>query len=187
MRGPVERAEKRPGRDGRVGRPQQAAPDAIGDERPHAALVPIPLGDDARPQARREGIDLEVRAGPLDLVEEAEDVRDGHVAQPGGQRSAAGPRRGERLEQAIQRAVLTEEEDLVLAAEVVVEVSRREIGGDGDVAHAGGRVAAIAEDPRRGPQDADAAVLRAAGGAPGTGADRTAVRRMNHCSIVECL
>ena len=156
MRGPVERAEKRPGRDGRVGRPQQAAPDAIGDERPHAALVPIPLGDDARPQARREGIDLEVRAGPLDLVEEAEDVRDGHVAQPGGQRSAAGPRRGERLEQAIQRAVLTEEEDLVLAAEVVIQVAGREGGGVGDLPHARGGEAAGAEDARRRPHDFEA-------------------------------
>ena len=123
MRGPVERAEKRTGRDGRVGRAQRAAPSAAGDERAHAALVPIPLGDDARAQARREGIDLEVRARPLDLVEEAEDVRDGHVVQPRAQRSAADPRRGERLEQAIQRAVLTEEEELVLAAEIVIQVA----------------------------------------------------------------
>ena len=123
MRGPVERAEKRTGRDGRVGRAQRAAPNAAGDERAHAALVPIPLGDDARPQARREGIDLEVRAGPLDLVEEAEDVRDRHVAQPGAQRSAAGPRRGERLEQLVERLILTEEEELVLAAEIVIQVA----------------------------------------------------------------
>jgi len=123
VRGPVERAEKRTGRDGRVGRAQRAAPNAAGDERAHAALVPIPLGDDARAQARREGIDLEVRARPLDLVEEAEDVRDGHVAQPRAQWPAAGPRRGERLEQAIQRAVLTEEEELVLAAEIVIQVA----------------------------------------------------------------
>jgi len=156
VRGPVERAEKRTGRDGRVGRPQQAAPDAIGDERPHAALVPIPLGDDARPQARREGIDLEVRARPLDLVEQTEDVRDGHVAQPRTERSAAGPRRGERVEQAIQRAVLTEEEDLVLAAEVVIQVAGREGRGVGDLPHARGGEAARAEDARRRPHDLDA-------------------------------
>ena len=102
-------------------------------------------------------------------------MRDRHVAQPGAQRSAAGPRRGERLEQAIQRAVLTEEEDLVLAAEVVIQVAGREGGGVGDLPHARGGEAARAEDARRRPHDFDA---------PGVGPHRTAVRKVNHGSIL---
>jgi hypothetical protein len=83
--------------------------------------------------------------------------------------------RRQRGEQPIERAVLAEEQDFVLAAEVVIEVGRREVGGPGDVAHAGGGKAAAAEDLRRGPQDLDA---------PRIGPDRTAVRKLNHRSIL---
>jgi len=157
VRGPVERAEKRTGRDGRVGRAQRAAPNAAGDERAHAALVPIPLGDDAGTKTRGEGVDLEVRGGAFDLVDQAEDVGDRHVVQTIRQRPAIFARGGQRVEEAIDGAILTEEEELVLAAEVVIQVARRQVGGDGDVAHAGGAEAASARHATMAPTVAAAA------------------------------
>jgi hypothetical protein len=84
-------------------------------------------------------------------------VGDRHLAQAAGQRSATLARGGERVEEAIDRSVLTEEEQFVLAAEVVIEVGRREVGGGRDVAHAGRGEATGAEDPRGGTHDLDAA------------------------------
>ncbi len=81
----------------------------------------------------------------------------------------------QRREQAVQRPVLAEEEQLLLAAEVVIQVPRREVGGDGDVAHAGGGEAAGAEHAGGGAHDFDTA---------GLGAFRTTVRRLNHGSIL---
>src|SRR6185503_5640530 len=88
---------------------------------------------------------------------------------------AIAPRVGQRLEQPIERAALAEEEDFVLAAEVVIEIRRREVGGDGDLAHPGGGKAAGAEDAGGGAHDRDPAAV---------GASRTAVRKLNHRSIV---
>ena len=70
-------------------------------------------------------------------------ARPGRAGAPAAGRLA--PRRGERGEQTVERAVLAEKQDLVLAAEVVVQVAGREVGGDRDVAHAGGGEAAVAE------------------------------------------
>ena len=176
LRRPVERAEKGAGRDRRVSRGERSPRDARGDERADAALVAVAFGDDHRAALRRQRIDLEVRRRALDLGDQAQRVTYGELAQSIRQWPACvALRGGQRREQAVQRSVLTEEEDLVLAAEVVIEVGRRQIGGDGDVAHAGGGEAAAAEDLRRGAQDVDA---------PRFGADRTAVRKLNHRSIL---
>jgi hypothetical protein len=160
--GPVQRAEKRARGDGGVGRAQRRAPDPVGDERAHAALVLIALGDDRRAQPRRQRIDLEVRRRSLDLIEQAPDVRHRQLVQTVGERpGAVAARLGQRLEQAIERSTLAEEEDLVLAAEIVIEVARREIGGDGNLAHPGGGEAASAEDARGGAHDGDAPAVGA--------------------------
>ncbi len=72
-------------------------------------------------------------------------------------------------------------ENLVLAAEVVIEVGGGEVGGDGDVAHPGGREPHRAEDAGRGGED----FRPARRGAPRRAATlRTIVRNSNHCSIV---
>jgi hypothetical protein len=161
VRGPVQRAKERARRDGRIGGAQQAAPDAAGHERADAAFVPIAFADDPRAQARRQGGHLEMRRGSLDLVYEAQDVGHGDVAQPGGERPRIAARRGQRAEQAIERAVLAEEQQLVLPAEVVIEVAGRQIGRDRDVAHARRREAAGAEHAGGGAHDLDAAGVRA--------------------------
>ena len=173
--GPVERAEKGAGRDRRVGGAQQPAADAVGNHGAHAALVAIALGDDPRPQRRRQRIDLEMRRRPLHLVEQAEDVCGGEAAQPVGERPAIAARRRERREHPLERLILAEEQQFVLAAEVVIQVAGREVGGGGDVAHSGGGEAAGAEHLRRGAHDCDPA---------GIGPFRTAVRKVNHCSIL---
>jgi hypothetical protein len=172
---PVERAEKRAGGDGRFG----AAAASRGDEGAHAALVAIALGDDSLPKRRRQGVDLEVSGGPFEAVDETEHVRDGEFAEARRERTpilrAGRARGGQGAEQAVERAVLAEEEQLLLAAEVVIQVARRQVGGDGDVPHAGGVEAAGAKHGGGGAHDVDAARL---------GAFRTAVRKMNHGSIV---
>jgi hypothetical protein len=172
---PVERAEKRAGGDGRFG-----AAAAFGrDEGAHAALVAIAFGDDPIAKRRRQGVDLEVSGGPFETIDQAEHVRDGQLAKARRERTpilrAGRARGGQSVEQAVQRAVLAEEEQLLLAAEVVIQVAGRQVGGDGDVAHAGGAEAAVAKDGSGGAHDVDAARL---------GAFRTTVRKVNHGSIV---
>ena len=161
VRRPVERSQEGARRDRGVGRPQLLAADARRHERPHTALVAIALVDNPRPQARRQRVDLEMGRGAFDLVDQAEDVRPCEVPQTLRERRADALRTRQRDEQLVERAVLAEEQDLVLAAEIVIQVAGREVGGHRDVAHAGGREAARAEDRRRGLQD---------GHAPGIGA-----------------
>ncbi len=145
MRGPVERAEERPRRH------------RIADECPDAALVAITLGDDRGAQPRRQRIHLEVRRRSFDFVDQAQYVSERQLVQPRRQRpaSTAGPR--QRREQPVERPVLTEVEQLVLAAKVVVQVAGRQVRRLGDVAHAGRGEADAAERPRGGAQDLDPA------------------------------
>ena len=175
MRGPVQRAEEGARGNRRVGRAKHAAADAARDQRADAALVAIALRDDPRSETRRQRVDLQVRRGSFDFVDQTEHVRDGELPQAVGQRAGAAARGGERLKQAIERSVLAEEQQLVLAPEVVIEVAGREVRRHGDVAHAGGREPACAEHARCRPHDLDAARL---------GPLQTAVRKMNHGSIL---
>jgi hypothetical protein len=160
--GPIEGTEKGPRGDGGVGRCQFAPPDAGGYERPDAALVSIALGHDQRAQSGRERIHLEVRGGPFHLIENAEHMSDGQGSEPPGQRAAARAGKFRRRQQAIQRSILAEEEDLVLPREVVVEVSGRKVGGDRDIAHPCGGESPCPEDVSGGAEDLDAATVGAA-------------------------
>jgi hypothetical protein len=102
-------------------------------------------------------------------------VREGERPEAIRERPAGALCDFERLEQAIERAILAEKQNLVLAAEVVVQVGGRQVGGDGDVAHAGGGIAVRSEYPCGGAQDCHPA---------GVGANRTPVRNSNHRSIL---
>jgi len=128
VRRPVERAEKRPRRDGGVRGAELTTADAVGHQRADAALVAVALRDDARAQARREGVDLEVRRGAVDLVEQAQHVGRREDAKPAWKRRSIAPRPRQCREHPLERLVLAEEQQFVLAAEVVIEVSRREVG-----------------------------------------------------------
>jgi len=169
MRRPVERAKKGARRHDGIRRMQLAAPDTRRNQRPHALLVTIAFGDDGAAKARREGVDLQMRRRSLHIVDEAPHVGVSEAAEPDRQRTVGALRAGERLEEAIERAVLAEEEDLLLAAKVVVQIPGGEIGGVGDLAHAGGGEAVRAEDAGGGTQDLDPPRVRAAADASGAG------------------
>jgi hypothetical protein len=154
--GPIERTEKGARGDDRVGGVERPAPNALADERAHAALVPIAFADDQRPEAGGQGIHLEMSGGPLDLVEQAQEVGDRKIAQPARQRPAVAPSGGQGGQQTLERPVLAEKQQLVLAPEVVIQIARREVRGECDLAHAGGREPARAKEPRRGLEDLDA-------------------------------
>src|SRR2546423_2114115 len=113
--------------------------------------------------------------GAFNLVEQAEDVSSRELPKAVGKRTAIPPPTllggGQCLEQAVERPVLAEEEQLLFAAKVVVQVPEREIGGDRDITHAGVSEATGAEDLRGGAHDGDAA---------GVGAFRTAGWKTKH-------
>jgi hypothetical protein len=124
VRGPIERAQKSARGDGRVGGIQRSAPDAFANERAHAALVPVAFADDERSETWGQRIHFEMSSGPLDLVEQAQDVGDCQVAQSTRQRPAVTPCGGQGCEQTPERPVLAEEQQFVLAPEVVVQIPR---------------------------------------------------------------
>jgi hypothetical protein len=155
VRGPVQRAEKCAGGQGRVGRGEGAGADAAGDQSANAALVAIAFGDHRGAQPFRQHVEFKVRGRALHVVDQAEHVRGGEPAQAVDERRVAAACLLQRRQQAIEGPVLAEVEQFVLALEVVIQIARRQIGGDGDLAHAGGGEAAVAKDPRRRPQDRD--------------------------------
>jgi len=105
-----------------------ATPDAVGHQRADAALIAIALRDDARAKTGREPVDLEVRRRSLHLVEQAQHVSGGEIAEPCRQRRPLAPRPRQRIQHALERLILAEEQQFVLAAEVVIEIRRREVG-----------------------------------------------------------
>lgn len=180
--GPVECAEERPGGHRRVGLSELPAPDAGGDQRPHDALIAVAAGDDRRAPPGWQGVELEVRRRTPHIFDQAAHVLGGQDPQARGDRSFAVTGRGGVGEKAIEGAVLAEVENLVLAAEVVVQVGGREIRGHRDIAHAGGGKPHLLEHPGGGNEDRGAARL----GSPLLPRPlfRTAVRTLNHRSIV---
>ncbi len=81
--GPVERAEKRAGRDRRIGARQVAGPDAGCDERADAALVLVAFRHDCGAKLPAERVYLEMSGGALDVADEALHVGDRKIVQPG--------------------------------------------------------------------------------------------------------
>lgn len=180
---PVQSAEERARRDRSVGARQRAASDACGDQRANRALVPVAPGDDGRAQARRQSVDVEVRGGSLDLIDQAQHVSPREIAKPLGDRAPTACGVPARGQQPIEGPRLTKIKDFVLPGEVVVEVARREICRDGNLAHAGGGEPLRAEDPGRRLEDLEAPAVGTAPRPPEW--PRTTVRKVNHGSIVD--
>ena len=112
---------------------------------------------------------------PFDLVEHRLRVRAQHVPEPPGEPvAAAAPGSRQSAQHEIERAILAEVEDLVLAGEVVVEVGRGQVGRFRDVAHPALGEPAVAEDTRRGAEDAHTPSVATPGAA---GRSRTAWHR----------
>jgi hypothetical protein len=156
VRGPVECAEKCARTDLRIGRAKGAGPDPFLDERADPALIPIALRDNASTQPSRQGVHLEMGCGPLDLVDETSDVGFGQGAESSDERAVRAVRGRQPGQQALQRAVLTEVEQLVFPAKVVIQVAGRQIRSHRNLAHAGCREASFAEQPGRRPENLDA-------------------------------
>jgi len=161
VRRPVERAEKR-ARDNRgVGAAEVAGAHSRSHERADAALVAVAFGDDRHAKARRQRIHFQVRGRAFDFIDQTQDVRLRERAQAIRQRRARLPRRCQGVQEPVERPVLTEKEQFVLAAEVMVEIARRQVGCERDLAHPGGRETAAAEHASRRFQDRETAGLGA--------------------------
>src|SRR6185312_583521 len=158
-RDPVERAEQRECLQLRLAGAHHALPLAGGDEVAHAALVLVALLHDLLEQRLRQIVEIEVqrRATRHHDVQVALDER----AEPLG---GVGPILGrlEHLEQLIERPILAGVDQLLLVAEVVVEVARRQPGCAGDVAHAGAAQPVIAHGDQRALEDLATARVGAA-------------------------
>src|SRR6266850_1413395 len=92
-------------------------------------------------------------AGACDFVEDAAQMGDDYQAESLG---GAGPQAAgllEGREHAVEGNILAEEKNFVFPLEVVVKVGGREVGGGGDVAHAGFGKATDAELFSSGTQD----------------------------------
>jgi hypothetical protein len=176
---PVQRAQKCAGGDSGVGSGELAARNTARHQGADRALVAVAFGDDASPQRAREGIHFEVGGRTFDLVHNATNVRRRQRMQSPGERPALRLSPSHSGEETIQGSILTEEQDLFLAGEVVIEICRRQIRRDRDVAHPRCRETAVSEDARRRSQDVDAPLL-----GPPPDPIRTTVRKSNHGSIV---
>lgn len=131
----------------------------IANQPPDAALVAVALGDDGGAQAGRQGIDLEMRRRPFDFVDEAEHVGHGEVVEARRERTRGAPGNCQRREESVQRSCLAEEEQFVLAAEVVIKVAGRQGRGARDVAHAGGGKSHLSKGAGGSPEDLDPACI----------------------------
>src|SRR6266850_4664255 len=123
------------------------------DELTHTLFVTIAFHDQGALQTRRQGAGQEMRRRAFDFVEDAAQMGDDYQAESLG---GAGPQAAgllEGREHAVEGNILAEEKNFVFPLEVVVKVGGREVGGGGDVAHAGFGKATDAELFSSGTQD----------------------------------
>ena|SRR5712664_2441253 len=111
---------------------------------------------------RWNGVGQEVRGGTFDVVENAMQMKGNHGAEFFGCGRFRTSYLFEIGDQAIESAVLAEKENFILAAEIVVKVSRGEVGCGGDFAHARFGKASRAEFAAGSAKDFESAGLVAA-------------------------
>src|SRR5258708_11453839 len=124
---------------------------------------------------RRNRVGQEVGGGAFDVVKDAMQVKGDDRAEFFGRGGFCASSLFEIDDQAIESAVLAEKENFILAAEIVVKVSRGEVGGSGDFAHARFGKAARAKFAAGGAQDFQAASFVATLEAGATHEDRIAL------------
>lgn len=128
-----------------------------GDQLAHAFFVTIAFQDKTLLQAGRESAGQEMGGGAFDFVEDTAQMRNDDQAQffrSGGFGTARLLKSGE---EAIESDVLAEEKNFVLTLKIIVEISGGEVGGGGDVAHAGFGEAGGAKSFSGGAKDFQAA------------------------------
>src|SRR5260370_26149173 len=120
----------------------------------------------------------EVGGGAFDFVEDAMQVEGDDGAEFFACGGLCASRLFEISDQAIECAVLAEKKDFVFAAEIVVKVSRGEVGGSRDFAHARLGKAASAEFTPGGAEDFESARFVATLQAGATHEDRMGLGRV---------
>src|SRR5262249_50755659 len=156
-RSPVDGAKHRARDERGIGRSKLAAPHARDYQCPHRALVSIALADDRSAQRLRQRLDFEVSGRALQVVEHAVHVGPDDGAQALRERSGRTGRVLCRGEQALERALLAELQDLVFPGEVVIEIAGQQARFLGNLADARARNAESAEHAAGGTQDLEAA------------------------------
>ena len=136
----------------------------------------------ARRNSSGQHVDFEVRGRALEFFQRVMQMGADDRAQLFGDREGRGTRRLRRRQHAVDGAVLAEEQQFVLAGEIVIQIARRQVGFLRDVAHAGGGDAAAAEYPRRRAQDVQPPRLAFAPHALRGGLVRTGIQNLNHGS-----
>ena len=128
-----------------VAAPQIPAAHSAGHQRPHTVFVSIAFLHDGRAHGSRERVHLDVRGCSFDFADDTQHMRGRQVAQPRADRPSGLARNRQCSAQPVQRSILTEVQNLILALEIVVQVSRRKVRSKGDLAHPGRRVSAPAK------------------------------------------
>src|SRR5260370_2519376 len=124
---PVQSAQDRAGRESRVARNEFTGTNACGDELPQTFFITVALVENAVLQSARQRGGQEVRRGSPDFIDDAGPVRHNHGITFFRGSDAQAADFLQRCAQAVQSAVLTEENDLVFAAKIVIEVGRGEV------------------------------------------------------------
>src|SRR6266850_2552443 len=142
---PVQGSEDGARGERRITRHELSGAGACDNELTHTLFVAITFYDQGPLQARRQSAGQEMRGRSFDFVEDAAQMGDDYQSELLG---GAGSRAAGLLEgrdQAVEGNILAEKKNFVFPLEVVVEIGGREVGGGGDVAHAGFGKAADAE------------------------------------------
>lgn len=124
MSGPVQGAQECTRGDCRVRAGELAALDAARHQRADGAFVAVAFEDDAYSEVLGKGINLEVRRRSLDLFDDAADVSRCQRVKTRRQGTAIRASLDRGHQKAIERPVLAEEQNFVLAGEIVIEVGR---------------------------------------------------------------
>ena len=157
-RDPVHGAQDREGQELRVARGEGAGVHPFLQQAADPAVEAIALRDDAAQQGRGEGLEVQGHGRPTEVVQDVVHERLDEAPQLPWRRASGRLDLLEHLEEDVEGVVVTEEEDLFLVLEVVVQAALGHAQGLGDLAHAGPVVAAAPEGRGRALQDLDAAL-----------------------------
>ena len=142
---------------------------ASGDQMTDTFFVMVTFYDETPLQAGRQSAGQEMGGGAFDFVKDAAQMGNDDQAQFFRCAGFGAARLLEGGDQAIESDVLAEKKDFVLALEIIVEIGGGEVGGGGDIPHAGFGEAGDAKLFSGGAEDSQAAGKVAAGEA-GVGA-----------------
>src|SRR5204863_3905326 len=125
---------------------KRASGDTLFDDLPHPAVEPVAARDDELEVRRRQRFELKEERRSVQFVENRMHERDDQRPELLARRDIAVLNAIEKLQQSIERVLVTGEEDLLLVFEVVVEIAFLHVQRCGDLLD---RSAVVAETPER--------------------------------------